>query len=53
MPNLAVDYEEQAAAHPAYWEVVDGAIEGFQDPVFGQARWGNGGAVPMARDRHS
>lgn len=32
MPDLAPDYEEQAAAHPALWEVVDGAIEGFQDP---------------------
>lgn len=32
VPNLPSDYEEQAAAHPARWEVVDGAIEGFQDP---------------------
>ena len=31
-PDLAADYEQQAAAHPAHWEVVDGAIEGFQDP---------------------
>ncbi|TCC30960.1 3-keto-disaccharide hydrolase [Kribbella speibonae] len=30
--DLVPDYEEQAAAHPARWEVVDGAIEGFQDP---------------------
>jgi hypothetical protein len=32
IPDLAADYEEQAAAHPARWDVVDGAIEGFQDP---------------------
>jgi hypothetical protein len=32
MPELPADYEEHAAAHPAHWEVVDGAIEGFQDP---------------------
>jgi Domain of Unknown Function (DUF1080) len=29
---LPDDYEAMAAAHPARWEVVDGAIEGFQDP---------------------
>jgi hypothetical protein len=34
IPELAADYEEQAAAHPAHWDVVDGAIEGFQDPAF-------------------
>ena len=33
VPDLAADYEEQAAKHPAHWEVVDGAIEGFQDPA--------------------
>ncbi|WP_427885527.1 3-keto-disaccharide hydrolase [Kribbella sp. GL6] len=32
LPDLAPDYEREAAAHPARWEVVDGAIEGFQDP---------------------
>jgi len=32
VPTLPADYEAQAAAHPARWEVVDGAIEGFQDP---------------------
>ena len=31
VPELAADYEAMAAAHPAHWEVVDGAIEGFQD----------------------
>ena len=34
LPELAADYAEQAAAHPAHWAVVDGAIEGFQDPAF-------------------
>jgi hypothetical protein len=34
LPELAADYEERAAAHPAHWDVVDGAIEGFQDPAF-------------------
>lgn len=32
MASMADDYEEQAAAHPAQWEVVDGVLEGFQDP---------------------
>lgn len=32
LPDLSPDYEKQAAAHPARWEVVDEAIEGFQDP---------------------
>jgi hypothetical protein len=32
MPDLPADYDEQATAHPAQWEVVDGAIEGYQDP---------------------
>jgi Domain of Unknown Function (DUF1080) len=32
VPTLPVDYEIRARAHPARWEVVDGAIEGFQDP---------------------
>jgi hypothetical protein len=30
--TLPPDYEAMAQAHPARWEVVDGAIEGFQDP---------------------
>lgn len=33
MPELPADYEAQAAAHPAHWTVVDGVIEGFQDPA--------------------
>lgn len=32
LPDLPAGYAEMAAAHPAHWEVVDGAIEGFQDP---------------------
>ncbi len=32
IPELPADYEKQAEAHPAHWEVVGGAIEGFQDP---------------------
>ena len=32
LPELPADYDEQALAHPAHWKVVDGAIEGFQDP---------------------
>jgi hypothetical protein len=32
IPELPADYEEQAEAHPAHWEVAGGAIEGFQDP---------------------
>lgn len=29
---MPADYDELARAHPAVWEVVDGAIEGRQDP---------------------
>lgn len=32
-PGLPADYEEMARAHPARWEVADGAIEGYQDPA--------------------
>lgn len=32
LPELAPDYDEMAELHPARWEVVDGTIEGFQDP---------------------
>ena len=37
--DLPADYAINAAAHPAVWSVVDGAIEGRQDP----ARSGYGG----------
>ena len=37
--DLPADYATNAAAHPAVWSVVDGAIEGRQDP----ARPGYGG----------
>jgi hypothetical protein len=30
--DLAPGYDEMARSHPAHWAVVDGAIEGFQDP---------------------
>jgi len=33
LPDLPPDYDEMAMAHPAHWEVVDGVIEGFQDPA--------------------
>ncbi|MBB3326411.1 3-keto-disaccharide hydrolase [Microlunatus antarcticus] len=33
LPELPPDYDALANAHPAHWEVVDGAIEGFQDPA--------------------
>lgn len=32
LPSLPPGYDEEAQAHPAVWSVVDGAIEGRQDP---------------------
>ena len=45
LPELPPDYDEQALAHPAHWQVVDGTIEGFQDP----ARSGYGGYLVSDR----
>jgi hypothetical protein len=44
-PDLADDYEINALAYPAVWDVVDGAIEGRQDP----ARPGYGGYLVSDR----
>lgn len=32
-PTFTAEQAERAEAYPAHWEVVDGAIEGFQDPA--------------------
>jgi hypothetical protein len=45
VPELPADYAANAAAHPAVWSVVDGAIEGRQDP----ARSGYGGYLVSDR----
>jgi len=44
-PELPADYDVNAHAHPAVWRVVDGAIEGRQDP----ARPGYGGYLVSDR----